>query len=65
LGRLSCDNDEWVRDNVAANPNTSPETLVWLSCDEDWSVRCMAVRNPNIPKYIKIHYQYNNYLNLL
>ena len=52
LKALSKDENEYVRTNVAKNPNTSPEILEKLSQDDDNWVRESVALNPNTPPEI-------------
>lgn len=49
LNLLASDDDETIREDVAANENTSAETLTALSTDDDEGVRNFVARNPNTP----------------
>ena len=49
LVRMSEDSDEYVRQNVADNPNTPASVLVRMSEDPDEGVRWGVARNPNTP----------------
>ena len=62
LEKLANDGEYSVRCIVAQNPNITVEVLEKLSNDEDCDVRCEVAYNPIIPKYIKTHLRYKNYL---
>ena len=47
LNCLAEDEDEWVRWDVASNPNTPPETLDRLAKDKIVFVKHVAINNPN------------------
>jgi len=49
LDQLSYSEDMWIRDEVADNPNASPDTLRRLSEDISLGVRSSVARNPNTP----------------
>ena len=53
LEKLSDDEDWWVRNPVAENPNTPVHILEKLSDDEDWWVRGHVAKNPNTPPELK------------
>ncbi len=51
LSNLANHEAYFIREQVACNPNTPPETLMILS-NEDWIIRGVVVRNPNAPHEI-------------
>jgi hypothetical protein len=65
LEELSTHRDWAIRACVAKNHNTSLEILQRLSNDNMYWVRDSVIVNPNTPKYLKHHFLYLKYLNLL
>ena len=53
LEKLSDDEDWWVRNAVAENPNTPTHLLEKLSDDKDEWVRKVIANNPNTPPELK------------